>query len=150
MNRYNLMLIILILAVVPAVAHDCHGYSDGHHCCVGHNCSGCGPIRQQASRSPATIENLNGTISEINRAPSAAGIVEAWLKTAGSTVLVRLAPAGFLMQKGLSLNEGASIAVKAFRATSSDEDLLIATEVEIGGKRLALRNEWGETAMVSI
>lgn len=85
------------------------------------------------------MENLKGTISEIHRAPSPSGVIEAWLKTAESTVLVRLGPADFLRQNGLTLNEGVSIAVSGYRAASSDNHLLIATEVEIGGKKLLLR-----------
>jgi len=130
-----------LLAVAPAAAHDCLGHS--HHYYGGHDCADCGRIGQYAQPSSAPIQNLKGTISEIHRAPSATGVIEAWLKTAGSTVLVRLGPADFLRQNGLTLNEGASIAVKGYRAASSDDDLLIATEVEIGGKTLLLRSGRG-------
>ena len=89
------------------------------------------------------MESLDGTISEIRRGPSGSGIVEAWLKTAGGTVLVRLGPADFLAQNGLRLNEGSLTAVKGYRAGTPDEDLLIATRVEIGGKSLLLRTGRG-------
>jgi hypothetical protein len=89
------------------------------------------------------MESLQGTILEIHRPAAVTGVVEAWLKTPGSIVLVRLGPSDFLRQKGLTLNEGGPIAVKGYRAASSDEDMVIVTELESGGKTLLLRNERG-------
>ena len=143
--RYRFAILIgSLLAAAPAVAHDCchgydHHYYGGHHCCA--DCGRVGPSTQQSS---APVENLKGTIAEINHPPSAAGVVEAWLKTAGSTVLIRLCPADFLRQNGLTLKEGTPIAVKGYRAGSSDDDSLIATEIEIGGKTLPLRSGRGQ------
>jgi len=140
--KYSLLLALgSFLAVAPVAAHDCHGY--GYHCYRGHECPDFGPIGQYAQQSSVRMETLTGTISEIYRAPAAAGVVEAWLKTAASTILVRLAPVGFLKQNGLTLNEGVSIAVKGYRTISSGGDVLIATEVEIGGKTLLLRSGRG-------
>lgn len=94
-------------------------------------------------RLPASVHAVADKTRSVARAPSATGIIEAWLKTAGTAVLARLGPADFLRQNGLTLKEGASIVVKGYRAASSDDDLLIATEVEIGGKTLLLRSGRG-------
>lgn len=95
------------------------------------------------SRS-APLETLRGTVSEINRAPTAAAVTEVWLRTAGGTILVRLGPADFLKQNGAALKEGDQIAVKGYHAGSAADDLLIATELEVGGKSLALRSGHGK------
>jgi hypothetical protein len=46
-------------------------------------------------------------------------------------------------QSGLTLNEGDLIAVKRYRDASFDDELLIATEVEVGGKTVYLRRVRG-------
>jgi len=143
MNYCPVILLGSLLAAAPAAAHDCHGY-DHHYCGDHHCCADCGRVGPSTQQSSAPIENLKGTISEIAHPPSATGIVEVWLKTAGSTVLIRLCPADFLKQNGLTLNEGTPIALKGYRVASSDDDLLIATEIVIGGKTLSLRSGRGK------
>lgn len=146
-SYHRLLLISSLLAVAPAAAHDRHGY--GHHYDDGHECGDCGRIGRYAQQFPATVESLKGTIAEIRSGPSTSGIIEAWLKAAGGTVLVRLGPVNFLAQNGLKLNEGASITVKGYRAVIADDDLLIATEVEIGGKTLLPEECTRKTSLVS-
>jgi hypothetical protein len=139
MKLYCLTLMNALLMTVPAAAQGCQG--DGHHH-GGHDCADCGH-GGYSQQSSARMESLQGTILEIHRPAAVTGVVEAWLKTPGSTVLVRLGPSDFLRQKGLTLNEGGPIAVKGYRAASSDEDMVIVTELESGGKTLLLRNERG-------
>jgi len=136
-----LLIIGSLLAVAPVAAHDCRGYGHRHN--GRHDCADCGLVGQYAQQRSAPTETLKGTVSEIHRAPTAAGVIEAWLRTPGSTILVRLGPADFLRQNGLTLNEGDSIAVKGYRAASSEDDVLIATEVEVGGRTLLLRSGRG-------
>src|SRR5579872_1848855 len=122
MKYYLTIMMISFLAVAPVAAHDCHGYS--HHYDGGHDCADCGRVGQYAQPGSSPIEAVKGTVSEIRRAPTAAGVIEAWLKTGGSTILIRLSPADFLRQNSLTLNEGDPITVKGYRAASSDGDLL--------------------------
>jgi len=144
MKLHYVILMGLLLPAVPAAAQDCQGY--GHHH-GGHDCWDCGRIGQQNApnvrQSSAPLESLKGTIAEIHRPAVATGVVEAWLKTSGNTVLVRLGPADFLRQNGLNLTEGGPMAVKGYRAAASDEDMVIVTEIESGGKAVLLRNGRG-------
>ena len=155
MKSHVIILMGSLLAVAPILAHDCHGYNHhccgdhdwsecGHHCCSGHDCAHRDRVGQYEGPTSAPIESLNGTVAEIRRPPTAKGVIEAWLKTAGSTILVRLGPDDFLTQNGLTLHEGEPITVKGFRAASSDGDLLIATEADVGGKSVLLRSGRGK------
>lgn len=141
--KYCLILLIAsLLAVVPVAAHDCYGHP--HHAMGGHDCPGCARAGWNAQPASAPAETLQGTVSEIRRPPVAAGVVEAWLKTSAGAVLVRLAPADYLRQNGLTLAEGAHLTVKGYRAASSDGDVLIAAEAAGGGKTVLLRNGRGQ------
>ena len=133
------MLIGSLLAAAPAPAHDCHGY--GHHDYDWHGCVDCGGPALSAQPRSAPIQTLKGTISEISHT---AGAVQAWVKASGATILVRLGPAEFLRQNGVSLAGGDTISVKGYLADSPDGDLLFATEIEAAGKILLLRTSRGK------
>ena len=57
--------------------------------------------------------------------------------------LVRLAPVGFLRQSYLLLGEGDTVAVTGFEVSGMDGDLIAATEVRKGNKRVVLRDRRG-------
>jgi len=57
--------------------------------------------------------------------------------------LVKLAPSGYLRSQGLELSEGATVAVRGFRVATAKGDRLVATEVRLGGRTIALRDARG-------
>jgi hypothetical protein len=85
---------------------------------------------------------LSGTVAEIRRPQTDAGVLEVWLKTGSGTVLVRLAPPVFLRQNGLAVREGEGLAVRGY--DGGPEGLFTATEVERDGKPVSLRSSRGK------
>ena len=95
------------------------------------------------------MENFEGKIAEIVYLPGASsdsGMVEARIQTADQLRLVRLAPVGFLKERGLHLREGDTIAGQGFRLSAMGGDLIVATEVRSGGTALSLRDVQGRPA----
>jgi hypothetical protein len=70
-------------------------------------------------------------------------MVEVHLQTAEQSQLIRLAPVGYLKQRGLVLREGDTLTVKGFRVAGMEGDRLVATEIHKGEKTLSLRDSRG-------
>ncbi len=136
------------LGGLPAAAHDCgHWGYDGDHCWYsGHHWRS---VRPPAGVSSTATQTLAGKVSEIIYLPGAtadSGMVEIRLQADGQARLVRLAPVGFLKQSGLSLREGDAITVQAYVVSAMEGDLLVATEIQQGNRRLSLRDTRGRPA----
>jgi len=140
------------LLISPADGHDCWG--GGHHCGDAWNCGDHhgGRSALQAPRSvspsyPATTPRVvDGKISEIIYLPGAtadSAMIEARVLVDSRATLVRLAPVGFLKQSQLLLREGDTVAVTGFEVSGMDGDLVVATEVRKGDKRVVLRDPRG-------
>jgi len=146
----NAVLLLSCLLISPAAAHDCWG---GHHCGDGWNCDhhgSRGALQSQGSVSPsyaATAPKIvEGKISEIIYLPGAtadSAMVEARVLTSGQPTLVRLAPVGLLKQNQLVLREGDNVSVAGFEVSGMDGDLVVATEIRKGDKRVVLRDPRG-------
>ncbi len=136
----------------PALAHHC-----GHHDCDYGRDHSCDHSRGQVNAAPPSrggpadwsvnLKSLEGKIVEIIYLPGATpetGMVELRVRTAVGANLVRLAPAGFLKQSGLRLEEGDSVTLKAFPVSGMKGDLLVATEVDGSGRNIQLRDASGQ------
>ena len=151
-----LILIIGWFGVIPAAAHDCCHH--GHHCDdssdCSHNCdrgtTANNPSRYATPSSMAAdLQTAEGKITEINYLPGTtpdSGMVEIRLQSAKQSLLIRLAPVGFLKQGGLRLREGDTVVVKGFPVAAMEGDLLVATELQKGDKTLPLRDARGREA----
>ena len=95
------------------------------------------------------MSTIEGKVTEVVYLPGAtpdSGMVEVRLQSAGQTKLIRLAPSGFLKQRGLLLSEGDTVTVKGFPVAGMEGDLIVATEVHKGDKGLSLRDMRGRPA----
>ena len=146
----NAVFLLSLLLVSPAAAHDCWG---GHHCGSDWNCDHHGSrsaLQSQGSVSPSYAATapkvVDGKISEIIYLPGAtadSAMVEARVVASGRTTLVRLAPVGLLKQNQLVLREGDTVSVTGFEVSGMDGDLVVATEIRNGDKRVVLRDSRG-------
>ena len=141
-------LLLVSPAPLPAHHHGCHHCSDccghSHTCDCGHatrgGCPGCAPARAR------TEQSVSGTITEVIYLPGSSpdeAPVEVRVKTASGKILVRLAPAGFLHEQGFRPREGDEVRVTGFRVRGPDGPMLVATELESGGRSIRLRDARG-------
>jgi hypothetical protein len=70
-------------------------------------------------------------------------MVEARVLASGQATLVRLAPVDLLKQSQLVLREGDTVSVAGFEVSGMDGDLVVATEIRKGDKRVVLRDPRG-------
>jgi hypothetical protein len=145
------VLLLFCLPLSPAAGHDCWG---DHHCGDGWNCGDHHGSRSalQSPRSvspsyPATSPKVvDGKISEIiyfQGATADSAMVEARVLASGQATLVRLGPVGLLKQNQLVLREGDTVSVTGFEVSGMDGDLVVATEIRKGDKRVVLRDPRG-------
>ena len=140
--------LIAAFAAGSLPAHDCCG----HHDCCDHEGyhHGWQDGQQQGQHcwrqwtAAAAVETLQGTVAEVNPS-SDSPIVEIWLKSAKNTALVRLAPESFLKQNGFNLKSGDTLSITGYWANPGNE-LFIARELELAGKKLVIRSGHGRPA----
>lgn len=123
----------------------------GHHGCGHHgNCeatcrgSGCGGAASAVNPAGARHQ---GKIVEVVYLPGATpetAMVEVRLAGEGKAVPVRLSPAGFLKQAGMSLKEGDSVAVAGYWVSAGEDKVLVAAELTKDGKTARLRDGSGK------
>lgn len=65
------------------------------------------------------------------------------LKTAQGTVLVHLGPAAFLEQQQFAPQVGSTLRVTGAKLTTGQGDVILAAEVQSGGKTITLRDAQG-------
>lgn len=163
MLRITAMLLAIPTALlfhgVSAYGHNC-----GHHggCASSysrdHACHGCDSWNNgsrwsagnesQPRSGAAKVQTHGGKIAEVVYLPGATperAMVEVRLAETDG-VLVRLGPAGFLNQNGVTLREGDSITVSGYRVSSGTDDLVVATEISKDGRTLRLRDARGRSA----
>jgi len=135
----------------PALAHGC-GHQLYDHSCHG-PCS-CGAEASRRSGTGAAagwaadLRTIEGKIVEVIYLPGGTpdmGMVDIKVQTnSGTSLLVRLAPTGFLKQGGLRLQEGDPMTVKAFTVAGMNGDVMVATEVTCKGTNMRLRGSSGQ------
>jgi hypothetical protein len=144
--------LLCCFGAAAAAGHDCA--HDGHH----GTCWECDHQVLPANRpsqgsglsgATANLQALEGRIVEVVYLPGAtadSGMVEIRVQSGGQATLVRLAPSGFLKRGGVLLREGDTVVVKGFSVAGMEGDLIVATEIQRGDKRLSLRDTRGRTA----
>ncbi len=145
-----LVFVFFCLLVSPADAHDCWG---SHHYEDGWNCDHHGSryaVPSQGSVSPSYASPapkvINGKVSEIIYLPGAtadSAMVEVRVTAGAGATLVQLAPVGLVKQSQLTLREGDVVSITGFDVNGMDGDLLVATEIRKGDKRVVLRDPRG-------
>jgi len=70
-------------------------------------------------------------------------MVEIRMTSGAGTSLIQLAPVGLLKQSQLTLREGDVVSITGFEVSGMDGDLLVATEIHKGDKRVVLRDARG-------
>jgi hypothetical protein len=70
-------------------------------------------------------------------------MVEARVVASGRATMVHPASVGLLKQSELVLREGDTVSVTGFDVSGMDGDLVVATEIRKGDKRVVLRNPRG-------
>ena len=146
------IVMLCCFGAVPAAGHDCahHGY---HSTCWDCDHQGSPANRPSLgsvpSGTPANLQTLEGRIVEVVYLPGAtadSGMVEIKVQSAGQATLVRLAPSGFLKRGGVLLREGDTVTAKGFSVAGMEGDLIVATEIQHGDKRLSLRDMRGRSS----
>lgn len=89
---------------------------------------------------------LKGTIDEIKMVPGDFEGVHVLLKTATDTILVHLAPSGFLKMLDFNVNKGDSLEVTGCKITGEFGPEVLAREVVSGNNSLTLRDKKGVPA----
>lgn len=147
----------MLLAIPTALMFQglsAYGHNCGHHggCASSysrdHGCYGCAGSESQPRSGAARVQTHAGKIAEVVYLPGATperAMVEIRLAETDG-VLVRLGPAGFLNQNGLTLREGDSITVTGYRVSSGTDDLVVATEISKDGRTVRLRDARGRSA----
>ncbi len=135
-------------AATPAIGHDRH---HDHHWSDGWDCdhySRQSPTANRGMVSGGTValQTLTGKIAEVVYLPGVtedSGLVEIRVQTSTQSRLIRLAPTGYLKERGLLLREGDTVTVKGFAVNGMEGNLVVATEVLKGDKSVSLRGESG-------
>jgi len=86
---------------------------------------------------------LKGTVEEIKMVPGEFEGVHVMLKTATETILVHLAPEGFLKMLDFTVNKGDTLEVTGCRITGEFGPEILSREVVAGNNSLTLRDKKG-------
>lgn len=94
----------------------------------------------------STVEMVKGSIVKIDSMAPETGmmnIVCVMVKTNGDTMMVHLAPASYLKDKGIMLRTNKQIEATGSRTMHKGETVLIASKIKTNGKEIELRGEDG-------
>ncbi len=95
----------------------------------------------------ATTEvKLKGTVEDIKMVPGAYEGVHVMLKTADETILVHLAPQGFLKMLDFNVQKGDVLEVTGCKITGEFGPEILAKEVVSGNNDITLRDKKGTPA----
>ncbi|HEY3930315.1 MAG TPA: hypothetical protein VGL89_18225 [Candidatus Koribacter sp.] len=86
---------------------------------------------------------LKGTVDEIKMVPGEFEGVHVMLKTATETILVHIAPEGFLKMLDFTVNKGDALEVTGCKITGEFGPEILAREVVAGNNSLTLRDKKG-------
>ena len=86
---------------------------------------------------------LKGTVEEIKMVPGEFEGVHVMLKTANETILVHLAPSGFLKMLDFNVAKGDTLEVTGCKITGEFGPEILGREVILGNNSLTLRDKGG-------
>jgi hypothetical protein len=86
---------------------------------------------------------VKGVIEEIREVPGPFEGTHLVVKTESKTVLVHVAPAGFLKEIDTAFNKGEQIEVVGCKAQDAPEEEILAREITVGQNTTTLRDEKG-------
>jgi len=95
---------------------------------------------------PSTEITLKGTVQEIKMVPGAYEGVHVMLKTSTDTILVHLAPEGFLKMLDFDAKVGDSFEVVGCKITGEFGPEILAKDVKAGNNEITLRDKKGSPA----
>lgn len=90
----------------------------------------------------STEETLRGEVLYVGDGPSSAGLC-AIMKDRNNEIQVYVAPRGFLEREGIELTMGKTITVVGSRTQWGGSEVIIARQVTVGSKSVAVRNADG-------
>jgi hypothetical protein len=118
------------------------GHGSRHHGCCDHGGRWCDdgrstwhrvlPPAARYTEPAAELETREAKVTEVLYLPgvtASSGMVEVGLQGGSGSILVRLAPAGFLKQHELMVKEGDTLAVTGYWVAALHGDRLVATEI---------------------
>lgn len=86
---------------------------------------------------------VKGTVEEIREVPGQWEGTHLVVKTSTGTVLVHVAPSGFLKEMDTSFKAGDAIEVKGAKAPNTTEEEILAREITVGNNTVVLRDDKG-------
>jgi len=86
---------------------------------------------------------VKGVIEDIREVPGPFEGTRLVVKTESKTVLVHVAPAGFLKEIDTAFNKGEQIEVVGCKAPDAPEEEILAREITVGQNTTTLRDEKG-------
>ena len=95
---------------------------------------------------PSTEVTLKGTVQEIKMVPGAYEGVHVMLKTSTDTILVHLAPQGFLKMLDFNVQIGDSFEVVGCKITGEFGPEILSKDVKAGNNEITLRDKKGAPA----
>ena len=95
---------------------------------------------------PSTEMTLKGTVQEVKMVPGTYEGVHVMLKTSTDTILVHLAPQGFLKMLDFNVQIGDSFEVVGCKITGEFGPEILAKDVKAGNNEITLRDKKGAPA----
>ncbi|ABF39977.1 hypothetical protein Acid345_0974 [Candidatus Koribacter versatilis Ellin345] len=95
---------------------------------------------------PSTEVTLKGTVQEIKMVPGPYEGVHVMLKTSTDTILVHLAPQGFLKMLDFDVKVGDSVEVTGCKITGEMGPEILSKDVKAGNNEITLRDKKGAPA----
>lgn len=86
---------------------------------------------------------IRGVVEEIREVPGPFEGTQLLVKTDSKTVLVHVAPSGFLKEMDTTFNKGDEVEVVGAKAPNAPEEEILAREITIGNNTLTLRDDKG-------
>jgi len=92
---------------------------------------------------PTKEITVKGTVEEIREVPGQWEGTHLVVKTSTGTVLVHVAPNGFLKEMDTAFKTGDVIEVKGAKAPNTTEEEILAREITVGNNTVVLRDDKG-------
>lgn len=137
------LLCAALATVATAPGHECGHH--GHRACAP-TCQSCARQSVTGPATSAAAVAIAGRVIEVNYLPAATpdlSLVEIRIDGGAQPEWVRLAPAGYLRQVGLTLREGDFVDARGYRVAGADGTMVVATDIKAAGRTVQLRDGRG-------